>query len=32
MHNYNIKNKDNKTLKDLMIEYYKPVPNEWQNE
>ena len=26
MHNYYIKNEEGKTLKDLMIEYYMPVP------
>ena len=31
MHNYNIKNKNGKTLKDLMIENYMPILNEWQD-
>ena len=31
MHNYDIKNKDGKTLKDLMIEKYMPAPNHYQN-
>ena len=29
MHNYNIKNKDGKTLKNLMIENDMPIPSEW---
>ena len=29
MHNYEIKNKDGKTLKDLMEEKYLKIPNEW---
>ena len=31
MHNYNIKNKDGKTLKELMLINYIPVPQEYQN-
>ena len=31
MHNYDIKNKDGKTLKDLIIKKYMPVPNYYQN-
>ena len=29
MHDYDIKNKEGKTLKDLMIENYMTVPSEW---
>ena len=29
MHDYNIKNRDGKTLKDLMFENNMPIPNEW---
>ena len=29
MHNYNIRNKYDKTLKDLMEEKYLEIPNEW---
>ena len=32
MHNYNIKNNDNKTLKDLMIVFKLLIPHEWNNE
>ena len=31
MHDYNIKNKDRKTLKDLMIENHLPIPHKWEN-
>ena len=31
MHDYDIKNKDNKSLKDLMIEQHMPVPQHWEN-
>lgn len=30
MHNYNIKNKDNKTLKDILKENHLPVPLKWK--
>ena len=29
MHIYDIKNFEEKTLKDIMIRQYVPVPNEW---
>ena len=29
MHENNIKNNENKTLKDLMIENYMPIPHEY---
>ena len=29
MHNYNIKNTDEKTLKELIIENKMPIPHEW---
>ena len=29
MHNYKIKNRSNKTLKDLMIENNMPIPQFW---
>ena len=31
MHNYDIKNDDNKSLKDLIIENHMPIPHEWNN-
>ena len=31
MHNYNIKNTDDETLKDLIIENKMPIPHEWQD-
>ena len=31
MHNYDIKNKEGKTLKDLMMNNKMPVPEHWNN-
>ena len=30
MHNYEIKNRNGKTLKDLMTEKYMPIPKHWK--
>ena len=32
MHNYVIKNKDDETLKSIMIKNYLPGPYHWENE
>ena len=29
MHSYDIKDKEGKTLKDIMIENHMPIPSEW---
>lgn len=32
MHNYNIKDKNNKTLKDYLKDNNLPIPEHWKNE
>ena len=32
MHNYEIKNSDNKSLNELMEQYKKPIPEHWIDE